>query len=275
MQTIALIPDAIQRSVFVKECSKIMQADERTLQDEVARVRLGKRGGNDAELGDFMRRQQAEMRREQGSYGREQMQAQPSVTPDLTAPITAGSSEATLETEIAKYLIKSGHLDYEQRDGHTIVAYNVADYIFSCLDEDDIVFSDSTLREIVETYRREWERLGLGVEVPAHYFTNHADVEVCNLAIQLLTSEEQYVASQLWQRKEIHVESESELLSVGVPKVMLLYKSKVVDRLIAAQNERLANPALSEEEETECVRKLAQLNQVKLRVSKLSQRNIL
>jgi DNA primase len=115
----------------------------------------------------------------------------------------------------------------------------------------------------------------LGVEVPAHYFTNHADVEVCNLAIQLLTSEEQYVASQLWQRKEIHVESESELLSVGVPKVMLLYKSKVVDRLIAAQNERLANPELSEEEETECVRKLAQLNQVKLRVSKLSQRNIL
>ena len=279
VQTIALIPDAIQRSVFVKECSKIMQADERTLQDEVARVRLGKRGGSDAELGDFMRRQQAEMRREQGSYGREQMQAQygaqPSVTPDLTAPITAGSSEATLETEIAKYLIKSGHLDYEQRDGHTIVAYNVADYIFSCLDEDDIVFSDSTLREIVDTYRREWERLGLGVEVPAHYFTNHADVEVCNLAIQLLTSEEQYVASQLWQRKEIHVESESELLSVGVPKVMLLYKSKVVDRLIAAQNERLANPELSEEEETECVRKLAQLNQVKLRVSKLSQRNIL
>ena len=279
VQTIALIPDAIQRSVFVKECSKIMQADERTLQDEVARVRLGKRGGNDAELGDFMRRQQAEMRREQGSYGREPMQAQygaqPSVTPDLTAPITAGSSEATLETEIAKYLIKSGHLDYEQRDGHTIVAYNVADYIFSCLDEDDIVFSDSTLREIVDTYRREWERLGLGVEVPAHYFTNHADVEVCNLAIQLLTSEEQYVASQLWQRKEIHVESESELLSVGVPKVMLLYKSKVVDRLIAAQNERLANPELSEEEETECVRKLAQLNQVKLRVSKLSQRNIL
>jgi DNA primase len=131
------------------------------------------------------------------------------------------------------------------------------------------------LRAIVETYRREWERLGLGVEVPAHYFTNHADVEVCNLAIQLLTSEEQYVASQLWQRKEIHVESESELLSVGVPKVMLLYKSKVVDRLIAAQNERLANPELSEEEETECVRKLAQLNQVKLRVSKLSQRNIL
>ena len=279
VQTIALIPDAIQRSVFVKECSKIMQADERTLQDEVARVRLGKRGGNDAELGDFMRRQQAEMRREQGYYGREQMSGQPStqpsVTPDLTAPITAGSSEATLETEIAKYLIKSGHLDYEQRDGHTIVAYNVADYIFSCLDEDDIVFSDSTLREIVDTYRREWERLGLGVEVPAHYFTNHADVEVCNLAIQLLTSEEQYVASQLWQRKEIHVESESELLSVGVPKVMLLYKSKVVDRLIAAQNERLANPELSEEEETECVRKLAQLNQVKLRVSKLSQRNIL
>ena len=270
VQTIALIPDAIQRSVFVKECAQIMQADEQTLQGEVARHRLRK--GGDAEASEFVRRQQADLRREQAEAGQNTLQG---VAPDLTAPITAGSSEGTLEFEIVKYLIKSGHKDYEQRDGHTIVAYNVADYIFSCLDEDNIEFRHPTLREIVSTYRREWERLGLGVEIPAHYFTNHADVEVCNLSIQLLTAEDQYVASELWRRKEVHVESESELLAVGVPKVMLLYKSKVIDRLIAVQQERLTSEDIDEEQESECLRMLAQLNQVKLKVAKASQRLIL
>ena len=117
--------------------------------------------------------------------------------------------------------------------------------------------------------------MGLGVEIPAHYFTNHADVEVCNLSIQLLTAEDQYVASELWRRKEVHVESESELLAVGVPKVMLLYKSKVIDRLIAVQQERLTSEDIDEEQESECLRMLAQLNQVKLKVAKASQRLIL
>lgn len=299
--TIALIPDAIQRSVFVKECAQIMQADERTLHDEVARFRLGRRSGNDVELKEFVRRQQRDIRREQGygqGYGSEQYPyqgtqqgneqtngqgieqdpqqgLQQGPQGDLTAPLTAGSSEATLEYEIVKYLIKSGHLDYEQRDGRTIVNYNVADYIFSCLDEDNIEFRNPVLGEIVATYRREWERLGLGVEVPLHYFTNHHNVEVSSVAINLLTADDQYVASQLWIKKEIHVESESELIAVGVPKVMLLYKSKVVDRLIAAERERLRDEHLSEEQEVECLQRLSRLNQIKLRVSKLSQRNIL
>lgn len=280
VHTIALIPDAIQRSVFVKECARIMQADEQTLQSEVARQRLSKSG--DAETNDFVRRQQAAMRSEQAAAGRDVGGAYPAgfaagrpVEVDFQSSAVAGSSEQTLEYEIVRYLLKWGHKDYEQRDGRTIVAYNVADYIFSCLDEDGIEFRNAPLRAILSTYRREWERLGLGVEVPAHYFTNHPDVEVCNLAVNLLTSEEQYVPSELWRRKEVRIESDEEMLAVGVPKVMLLYKSKVIDRLIAAQQERLRKADITDDEEQECLMMLARLNQAKLKVAKMSQRLIL
>lgn len=270
VQTIALIPDAIQRSVFVKECTRIMQADEQTIQSEVARTRINKKSG-DAELRDFVRRQQTEFRREQS----EQTIAKQGIDVDMTLHSAAGSSEQTLEYEIVKYLLKSGHKDYEQRDGHTYVTYNVADYIFACLDEDNSEFGNPVLREILSTYRHEWERLGLGVEVPAVCFINHPDVEVSNLAISIFTSDEQYVPSVLWSKKDIHVESEEEMLSIGVPKVMLLYKSKVVDRLIQAEQERLKRGFDDEEQEIECVMRLQQLNDAKLKFSKLSQRLIL
>lgn len=270
VQTIALIPDAIQRSVFVKECARIMLADEQTIQSEVARTRINKRGG-DAELRDFVRRQQTELRREQS----EQTTSKQGVDVNLTLRSAAGSSEQTLEYEIVKYLLKSGHKDYEQRDGHTYVTYNVADYIFSCLDEDSCEFGTPVLREILAIYRREWERLGIGVEIPAVSFINHADVEVSNLAVSIFTSEDQYIPSELWRKKDVHVESEEELLSVGVPKVMLLYKSKVIDRMIQAEQERLNRGFDDEEQEAKCVMLLQQLNAVKLKCAKLSQRLIL
>lgn len=74
-------------------------------------------------------------------------------------------------------------------------------------------------------------RFGIGVEVPIHHFINHSDPEVCNVSVDILTSEDHYVPSELWRRKEVHVESDAEMLAVGVPKAVTLYKSKVIERM--------------------------------------------
>ena len=72
-----------------------------------------------------------------------------------------------------------------------------------------------------------------------------------------------------------HVESEEEILSAGVPKAIMLYRSKVVERMIRAQLERLSDKSLTEQEEDECIRQLDLLNKVKAELAKNSQRLIL
>ena len=57
VQSIVQIPDPIQRSVYIKECARIMDIDENLLIAEVGRKRMASTGDREAE--EFVRRQSA------------------------------------------------------------------------------------------------------------------------------------------------------------------------------------------------------------------------
>jgi len=265
VQSIVCIPDPIHRSVYTKECARIMDVDENVLIAEVARKRHTSTGDREAE--EFIRRQTARQRTGQPAAS--------AAAPNYGQGVRGGSSVEALEGELVKYLLKYGHCDFELKEGRTMVTCNVAEVIFADLDADGIRFQNPLYDEILKTYRAEWERLGRGVEVPARYFVNHIDPEVCKAAVDLLSSDDNYVPSQLWSRKEIHVESEAEMLSAGVPRAVALYKSKVVERFIKELNDRLTDENLSEEELAEVLRKLSKLNHVRVSLARKLDRLIL
>ena len=156
-----------------------------------------------------------------------------------------------------------------------MVACNVAEVIFLELDSDGLTFCNPLYNSILATYREQWKILGTGVEVPAHFFLNHPDPEVCNASVDILTSDDNYVASQLWRRKDIHVESDAEMLAVGVPKAVTLYKSKVIEALIKELQGRLGDENISDEEMRDVVQRLTAYNQVKVTIANKIQRLIL
>lgn len=266
VQSIAIIGDAIKRAVYIKDCAKIMNIDEQVLVAEVARKRIASTGDREAE--DFLRRQrnlrQAEERTAQ--------------IPDddlSSRNLRAGSSIDALERELTKYLLKYGHRNFEFREGRDSVSLNVAAEILRDLESDSLHFDNKVYDSILTTYREQWHALGEGVEIPSHYFVNHPDPEVCNVAVDLLTSDDNYVPSALWKRKDIHVESEEEMLSHGVPKAITLYKSKIIERLIAEQQALLTADDLSEEMQSEIMARLNKYNKVKVQIAKKIQRLIL
>jgi DNA primase len=120
------------------------------------------------------------------------------------------------------------------------VEYNVAQFIFDELDADELQFSVEVYRTILECYRKEWESLGVGAEVPMHIFINHHNPDVSRVSIELLTSDDNYVISKIWEKKDVHIESDEEQLAEGVPKAMVLFKWRTLDRRIAELNARLA-----------------------------------
>lgn len=268
VQSIVQIPDSIHRSVYIKECARIMDIDENVLISEVARKRHTAAG--DRETEEFMRRQAARIRQEQEAGGQ-----QPSSLPAHGEGVKAGSSTEALEYELLKYLLKFGHCNFDLKEGRTMVSCNVAEVIFADLDADGLQFQDARYNEMLRTYRTEWERLGVGVEVPTHYFVNHHDPEVSMAAVHILSSDDNYIPSQLWSRKEIHVESELELLSTGLPRAMALYKSKVIERLTAELNAELRTEGLSEEQSLEILQRLSTLNAAKVSLAKQIDRLIL
>lgn len=262
VQSIAQIPDAIQRSVFIKECARIMDIDEQILISEVARKRLTTSG--DRETDEFLRRQTVQRQREAAQHEVE-----------YARRVEAGSSFEALEREIVKYLLKYGHCSFDFKEGREMVPCNVAEVIFGELSDDNITFRNPVYANIMATYRAQWEQTGPGVEVPVRLFLNHVDPEVCNAAVDLLTADDNYVASELWRRKEVHVESEAEMLAVGVPKAVTLYKSKVIDSLIKELNARLADDTLTDAEQEEVLRRLDGYNRVKVQIAHKLRRLIL
>ena len=155
VQSIAQIPDPIQRSVYIKECARIMDIDENILISEVARKRMTTSG--DRETDDFLRRQTTLRQREA---------PQPEV--EFVKQVEAGSSFEALEREIVKYLLKYGHCSFDFKEGRTMVACNVAEVIFLELDSDGLTFRNPLYNSILATYREQWKILGTGVQACFH-----------------------------------------------------------------------------------------------------------
>ena len=264
VQSIVQIPDPIQRSVYIKECARIMDIDENLLIAEVGRKRMASTGDREAE--EFVRRQSARFRAEQTAQRPETV---------FAGQVTGGSSAEALERELTRYLLKYGHCSFDFKEGRTMVACNVAEVIFSELSDDNIAFRNPVYNKIMAAYREQWAQLGTGVEVPAHVFLNHIDPEVCNMSVDILTADDNYVLSELWRRKEIHLETDAEMLAVGVPKAVTLYKLKVVEALIKELQGRLGDENISDEEMRDVVQRLTAYNQVKVTIANKIQRLIL
>ncbi|MBR5849667.1 MAG: DNA primase [Alistipes sp.] len=258
VQSIAQIPDTIQRSVYIKACAITMQIDEQILIGEVARKRIASTG--DREADEFVRRQATLRRREEAE----------APIPEVALPtkIEAGSSTETLERELVKYLIKFGSNSFEVKEGMEYVSCNVATMILSEMEVDSLHFTNRCYDQILETYRTYWDPDNPEELVPHAHFINHSDPDVCSISTDLLMEDDNYILSKIWQRKEVHIESDEELLANGVPKAITLYKAKIINQMISEEQEKLQNPENTEEQEMKIIEQIKHLNEVKSTISK-------
>ena len=261
LNSIAEIPDPITRSVFIKECARDMEADENVLISEVARKRHSV--NYDKSTGEFMRNMQRVLREPQAATPARSMQA-----------VSAGSSMDELEKEIVSYLIKYGHLYFEHKEGQNIVKFNVATTIFNDL-RGDVSLCNPVYKEIYDYYEQLYNELGEGEKVPEHHFTNHQNPKVCNAAVDILTSDSNYVLSDLWKRHEIYIEGEEKKLAHMIPRTVTLYKSKTIEVIINKLKEQLSDESLSEEELGSIMENISALNEVRTRIAKKISRLIL
>jgi DNA primase len=248
IRSIAIIPDPITRSVYLRECSALLKADERVLYSQVNKLR----------------REKANQKFMPSSSIPEEKRA--SSIP-VTGLIPTDEIEAH-EREIARLLIMYGNLELvEEKDFVTGASHvvTVAQYIIQDLVHDDLHLVHPVYRQIFE----ECEYLTLHeVPISEKYFIQHPDETISKVAADILSSQRQL--SKIYARNEIYVETEDLKLKKILPDTLITFKSKRIKLAISEAREKLikAEEAKLEEEKDDILRELDHLNSIRLSLSK-------
>lgn len=231
IESIAKIPDEIKAAVFIRECSSLLQVEERTLLSELNKMRVAKfkkAAGNSPgpQSQSFQQHQNAAQSYEDGPPDNLFETQGPYEDSGTSAP---ANSDQIQEREIVRLLLAFGH-ELVTWDG--IESMYIGSFIIQNLT--DVMFEDQLCNNIIEIYRAEIENGHLPV---ASQFIKSQDRQIADLAITLSTSP--YILSENWEHKHnIYVKDESEnLKSTILGGLFHLKKTKIAGILTDLSNE--------------------------------------
>jgi DNA primase len=255
VRSIAIIPDRVIRSVYVKECSTLLETDEKLLYAEINKYQNGRTFRN--------------------------LERTTTIKSNETTPPSSetGYQPSACDEEegnIIQYLIRYGERELysmpdEKQEEKTILV-SVARYILTELSRDHLSFSHPLYARILEEIKTHLDDPSFVAE---SYFIQHHDPEISRLSSDLIA--DRYVLSKLYTNNPAVV-TDSDRLMESVPRVMFEYKNKIVllllkEKMLALKH---ANEAHDEELERSLMHEIGQLNDVKSQLSKtLGERIIL
>jgi DNA primase len=204
VESIAKIPDGIKASVFVRECSSLLQIEERVLISELNKIRLGKI-------------------KKDTNFNPQQAQPENFPDPELPDQIGISDTDEAQEKEIVRLLLNYGH---ELVHWDDITDTYIAPYIISNLA--DVTFEHPLCIRIIDEYKKQLEN----GELPSEQdFIKNSDHQIADLAIAMVSSP--YILSENWYTKrKIYVKNESENLRLTILGGIFHLKKRKVDRIL-------------------------------------------
>lgn len=217
INTISHIPNGIGRTVYIQECSNIMDVPEQTLMNElnkILRQRYRKTNQN-IEVSDVAFKEKKISQEVQLRF--DPLEIKPMEDELMNLLLLYGHENFMLKTESVD----------ENGENPTVeeTEFNVAEFILDELENDDIKFS----KEIYNTILNEMKQLiESSSAIKPNFFTHHSDPDVSSTAINLVT--DQYELSENWEKNKIYVKTGRDQLGHYVMSTILSVKSKHVAR---------------------------------------------
>ncbi|TYP98347.1 DNA primase [Sphingobacterium allocomposti] len=234
VQSISLIPDEIKVSVFIQQCSQLLDIEERVLLTELNKMRLQK--GKAQEKKDLPSGSKARYPASPPTdmppadfFLNDEERTQIGL-PTLSEAPRVITPEIMQEREIVRILLNYGaELATWEGDGDI----PVAPLLLSALD--DITFEDKASAYIVDVFRKKAEEY----EIPdTRFFFSHEDKDVQDLAITCVSTP--YELSPNWNddKRKIYVSQEREhLKELTIQAVYRIKKRKIEREMIKIREE--------------------------------------
>ncbi len=278
--TIALIPDAVIRAVYVQTCSGKFDIDERILTDRVNRSRTQMILADEKQKERERQRQSDAAGYRPGPPVPDEMPPMPGdydpyppETPAVheTPAVQDGpivKNEPYLEPcerELLKFILEEGCSELKfDRDSKYYVegeTFTVADFIDGILAEDDADFANQSYRKTYEEYFALYEE-GLEHDKIQQRLLNSQDMEIAAVAKELLIDKYQITVKTFEQS----MTATSTILVQYIPKSLLAYQCRKVKMILDDLMAQLASET-DEARQMEIMTKIGDYNKIKTRLN--------
>lgn len=309
IRTIAIVPDDITRTIYIRECSAMMEIDEQVVLNQVNKQRLSKNEQKPSV--PVTNRSTTEILPPDYSISEPsgQMQETPVATaepvsdqlpPDFPPPPEeefSGSNEMSeippsapveetqvmtrqrspyeaFEIALLRYVVRYGErvlYDYVDEETKERIVMRVAEFIRDDLERDDLSFYTPIFKQMLDEAAN---RCGEETFIAHRYFLSHPDPLVSRVAANLMS--EKYQLSK-YHFKFREVEQEEDKLDQLVVRDLFAFKEAYIMRQLKEKQELLKQLSSADPEQIMTVMKeIAQLNEIKKVLSKeLGERIIL
>ena len=285
VQSISIIPEAIVRDVYIKECSQLLRVEDKLLVSEVAKRR------------ETQAEKQAEQRNREtrkNNAARDAAQAplpdgvQPPYPEDMPPYPMDGeipNGGAPLPPETAEYV---SYIPQEGKDGQEFYKYErlilqmvvrygekvlcnvpdeegkeipitVTEYVVNDLKEDELAFHNPLHRQMLTEAAEHIHNEGFTAE---RYFLAHPNPIISKLSTELIA--DRYQLSKYHSKAQRLVTDEERLFEL-VPTLMINFKFAIISEEMKHMMYALQDPAVANDEEqcTSIMKRYSELREIK------------
>lgn len=208
--SIAVIPDAIYRASYIKECSRLMEMPEQSLMNELNKMLRSriKKNNPSQDIPDTVI---------------EDVKIEQQTPPADTVPM--GFYQ---EQELVKLLLLYGDKEididgFDENNNPVIYKISVASFIIDDLKNDDLLFKTDVHKIVFDIFDK---ALDEGILPKEQYFISNENPQLVELAANLLSSP--YKLDN-WGKHDIKVKTEEDVLSKMVATTLLRFKDMIID----------------------------------------------
>lgn len=252
IDSIALIPNLIQRELYIRDAAGILNISEEILFRQ---------------LGIKLAENDKESKRKAGNTKQSPLR----VASQNENEIPLDSFEI-IEEDLIQLMIRYGEIEIElpiSPSGEELYKSTVTEEIISQLEEDGLSFSTPYYQEMFSEIKKELqseENLSI-----SDYFIRHENENLSKLASGMIF--EKYRLSN-WDKQGVPVPKSDSNMAKRVQETLLNYKRKVLLEMIHLEHEKTQNREIEGDERDEIIKEIMRLTQLKKNLDELLNRAV-
>ncbi len=242
VQSIAVIPDEIVRSLYVKEAAQVVE-----MKEELVANAVNKQVAKNTE--EWIKQKERDKKREEKTTThQETTTTEPTSEENNTTSSVERKEESDrffmIEKELMRAIIRYGNVvvgEKENEDGNRKNITTI-EFIHLALQQDGLELRTPLFRTIMAEALERMEDVGFNAE---QFFLNHPDTSVCMLAFELSTDKEQL--SKLYKEEAEDAFANHNHATELVSHLLTDYKLGIVKERLRTTIEEMKDPTIAQD----------------------------